>query len=100
MRLPLAIAWRLPVDCIDVFLARIQCNFNMALELFNQDRAKVEDYIYKVAIRSIVLEDGVSEDEAIQRLQGTSPMRQLSLMSYEALEALDAKFQSVVESFL
>jgi hypothetical protein len=27
-------------------------------------------------------------------------MGQLSLMSYEALEALDRKFQSVVESFL
>jgi hypothetical protein len=51
-------------------------------------------------VRSIVLEDGVSEEEAIQRLQGTSPMGQLSLMSYEALEALDRKFQSVVESFL
>jgi hypothetical protein len=88
------------VDCIDVFLARIQCNFKMTLELFNQDRAKVEGYIYRVAVRSIVLEDGVSEEEAIQRLQGTSPMGQLSLMSYEALEALDKKFQSVVESFL
>jgi hypothetical protein len=88
------------VDCIDVFLARIQCNFKMTLELFNQDRAKVENYIYRVAVRSIVLEDGVSEEEAIQRLQGTSVMRQLSLMSYEALEALDRKFQSVVESFL
>ncbi len=88
------------MDCIDVFLARIQCNFKMTLELFNQDRAKVENYIYRVAVRSIVLEDGVSEEEAIQRLQGTSVMRQLSLMSYEALEALDRKFQSVVESFL
>jgi hypothetical protein len=88
------------VDCIDVFLARIQCNFKMTLELFNQDRAKVENYIYRVAIRSIVLEDGVSEDEAIQRLQGTSVMRQLSLMSYEALEALDKKFQAVTEQYL
>ena len=88
------------MDCIDVFLARIQCNFKMTLELFNQDRAKVESYIYRVAIRSIVVEDGVSEEEAAQRLKGASVMRQLSLMSYEALEALDAKFQSVVESFL
>jgi hypothetical protein len=88
------------VDRLDDFLARIQCNFKMATQLLNQDAAKVEGYIYRVAVRSIVLEDGVSEEEAIQRLQGTSPMGQLSLMSYEALEALDRKFQSVVESFL
>jgi hypothetical protein len=72
----------------------------MATQLLNQDAAKVEGYIYRVAIRSIVLEDGVSEDEAIQRLQGTSVMRQLSLMSYEALEALDKKFQAVTEQYL
>ncbi len=88
------------MDCIDGFLARIQCNFKMTLELFNQDAAKVEGYIYRVAVRSIVLEDGVSEEEAIRRLQGTSVTRQLSLMSYEALEALDAKFQAVVEQYL
>jgi hypothetical protein len=88
------------VDCIDGFLARIQCNFKMTLELFNQDADKVENYIYRVAIRSIVVEDGVSEDEAMERLQGTSSMRQLSLMSYEALEALDKKFQAVVEQYL
>lgn len=58
-----------PLDCIADELARVQCNLRILTELLGYEEHRFEDFVFKVATRSLELSEGLDADEAEQSLE-------------------------------